>query len=144
MWKESLLAAALTLTVIPLASAETFEVKMLNKGEMGGMVFEPAYVKAQPGDTVVFLPTDKGHNAESIKGMLPAGAESFKSAFNEEFSLTLESEGFYGVKCTPHYALGMIALIEVGTPQNAEEAQAVEHPGKAGKRFDAVFEKAGL
>ena len=38
------------------------------------MVFEPAFVKIAPGDTVKFVSTDKGHNAEIIKGMLPEGA----------------------------------------------------------------------
>ena len=61
-------AAALFATV---AAAETFEIKMLNKGVEGSMVFEPAFVAAQPGDTIVFLPTDKGHNAETIKVCSP-------------------------------------------------------------------------
>ena len=58
------------------AFAETFEVKMLNKGADGDrMVFEPAFVQAAPGDTIRFLAADKGHNAEINKGMLPDGAE---------------------------------------------------------------------
>ena len=62
------------------AMAETFEVKMLNKGEDGArMVFEPAFIQAQPGDTVVFLASDKGHNAETVKGMIPEGAEGLLS-----------------------------------------------------------------
>lgn len=56
------------------AEAAEFEIKMLNKGEKGAMVFEPSFVKAAPGDTIRFVPTDKGHNAETIKGMLPDGA----------------------------------------------------------------------
>ena len=61
------------------ASAAEHQVKMLNKGTDGQpMVFEPAYLKVQPGDTVKFLPTDKSHNVESIKDILPAGVESFK------------------------------------------------------------------
>ena len=51
---------------------------MLNKGKDGAMVFEPAGVKIAAGDTVTFIPTDKGHNAESIKGMIPDGATEFK------------------------------------------------------------------
>lgn len=38
------------------------------------MVFEPALVKIAPGDTVKLVSTDKGHNAETIKGILPKGA----------------------------------------------------------------------
>ena len=56
------------------ANAAEVEVKMLNKGAEGMMVFEPALIKVAPGDTVKFVATDKGHNAETIKGMLPDGA----------------------------------------------------------------------
>lgn len=121
------------------AGAAEFEVKMLNKGEKGAMVFEPDYIKAAPGDTIRFVPTDKGHNAETIKGMVPEGAESFKSKFNEEFTVTLDQEGVYGVKCTPHYGMGMVALIEVGEATNLEDAKVVKHPGKAKTAFAELF-----
>jgi len=121
------------------AWAATIEVKMLNKGEEGSMVFEPAFILAEPGDTIVFLPTDKGHNAESIKGMLPEGVEGFKSKINAEFSLTVDAEGLYGIKCTPHYGMGMIALIQVGEPVNLDDAAAVTQKGKAKKRFGPLF-----
>ncbi|PRD41850.1 pseudoazurin [Phyllobacterium phragmitis] len=113
------------------AGAAEFEVKMLNKGEKGVMVFEPSFVKAAPGDTIRFVPTDKGHNAESIKGMIPDGAEAFKGKTNGEVTVTLTKEGVYGVKCAPHYGMGMVALIEVGAPANVEAAGQVKHPGKA-------------
>ena len=118
-----------------VAGAETFEVRMLNKGEEGAMVFEPAFVKAQPGDVVKFVPVDKGHNVEAIGGMLPEGVEGFKTKFNEEFDLTVEAEGVYGVKCTPHYAMGMVALIQVGAPVNLDAAAAVAQKGKAKARM---------
>lgn len=121
------------------AQAATHEVKMLNRGEAGAMVFEPAFIKAEPGDEIVFLSTDKGHNAESIAGMLPAGVEAFKSRLGDDFTLTVTEEGVYGIKCTPHYAMGMVALIEVGGPANVDEAQAVSHPGKANAVFDGLF-----
>jgi plastocyanin len=73
MRRMMLLVAAATLAMTGLAAAAEIEVKMLNKGSDGGMmVFEPALVKVEPGDTVNFIATDKGHNAEAIKGMLPA------------------------------------------------------------------------
>ena len=121
------------------AAAAEVQVKMLNKGAQGAMVFEPASAKLKPGDTVRFIPTDKGHNVETIKGMLPEGAEAFKSKFNEVFTVTLDKEGVYGIKCTPHYAMGMVALIEVGTPGNLEEAKAVKQPGKAKTAFAELF-----
>ena len=124
------------------AGAAEIEVKMLNKGEKGTMVFEPDFVSAAPGDTIRFVPADKGHNVEAIKGMIPEGVEAFKSKFNEELTVTLDAEGVYGVKCTPHYVMGMVALIEVGEPVNLEEAKVVKHTGKAKAAFAELFGQA--
>lgn len=134
-----MLAIGVALAFAGTASAAEIEVKMLNKGEKGTMVFEPDFVKAAPGDTIRFVPVDKGHNAETIKGMVPEGAEPFKSKFNEEFAVTLDDEGVYGVKCAPHYGMGMVALIEVGNPVNLDEAKAVKQTGKAKAAFADLF-----
>ena len=131
-----------TLAALMLASAtygETFEVKMMNKGTSGAMVFEPAFVRAAVGDTITFISTDKGHNVEGIKGMMPDGVESFKSKMGEDYSLTVTAEGVYGIKCTPHYAMGMVGLIQVGAPGNLDAAAAVVHKGKAKTRFEPLF-----
>jgi pseudoazurin len=131
-----------SLAAILLATAafsETFEIKMLNKGSDGAMVFEPAFVKAAVGDIITFTSTDKGHNVESIEGMLPEGVAAFKSKMSEDFSLTVATEGVYGIKCTPHYSMGMVALIQVGAPANLQTAAAVPHKGKAKTRFEALF-----
>ncbi|MEY8840538.1 pseudoazurin [Cribrihabitans sp. XS_ASV171] len=138
MFAKLMMTAVLSLGA-GAALAETHEVKMLNKGEAGVMVFEPAYVKAAPGDVIRFLPTDKGHNVENIEGMLPAGVEAFKTKFNEEFELTVSEEGLYGIKCTPHYAMGMVALVQVGDPVNLDDVNAVKQKGKAkGRMADLV------
>lgn len=121
------------------AIAENFDVQMLNKGAEGAMVFEPAFVRAAVGDTVTFLSPDKGHNAESIEGMLPEGVEPFKSEMNKDFTLTLTAEGVYGIKCTPHYAMGMVALIQVGAPVNLDAVADVVQKGKAKTRFEPLF-----
>lgn len=121
------------------ASAAEITVEMLNKGEKGGMVFQPDFVKAAPGDTVRFVSVDKGHNAESIKGMLPPGVEPFKSKISEEFVLTIGADGLYGIKCTPHYGMGMVMLIAAGESVNDAEARAVKQTGKAKQRFVEIF-----
>ncbi|MAS44456.1 MAG: pseudoazurin [Rhodobacteraceae bacterium] len=135
--------AALLLPILAAASgqaaAETFEVQMLNKGAEGAMVFEPAYVKAAPGDVIHFVPTDRSHNAASIDGMLPEGVEPFRSKMNKEFELTVEEEGLYGVKCQPHFGMGMVALIQVGAPVNREAVEAVKLKGKAAARFEPLL-----
>ena len=127
-----------------VASAADLEVKMLNKGESGVMVFEPAFVQAAPGDTIHFVATDKSHNVESIKGMLPDGVEPFKGKLNENYDLTVTVEGVYGVKCTPHFAMGMVMLVAVGDPaSNLEAAKAAKNPKKAQERLDAGFAQIG-
>lgn len=142
--KSSMYAAA-ALAVLAFAggaAAEEHVVEMLNKGEKGAMVFQPNLVHAAPGDTVKFVPTDKSHNVESIKGMIPEGAESFKSKMNEEITVTFDKDGVYGVKCAPHYGMGMVALIVVGQPVNADEAKAVKQTGKAKAAFAELFGQA--
>lgn len=134
-------AAAAAIAFAGVAGAAEFEVKMLNRGEKGAMIFEPDFIRAAPGDTIRFVPTDQGHNAEIIAGMLPDGAEPFKGKVNEEVVVTLDKEGVYGVKCAPHYGMGMVALIAVGEPGNADAAKAVKNPGKAKGAFAALFER---
>jgi pseudoazurin len=120
------------------AFAETFEVKMLNKGADGDrMVFEPAFVQAAPGDTIRFLAADKGHNAEINKGMLPEGAEAFSGKINEEFDVTLDVEGVYGVICKPHFAMGMVMTIAVGDVEVPDTFLEGRVPRKAKERFEA-------
>lgn len=135
------LAAALALLAGAAAAQETHTVEMLNRGEDGAMVFQPAFVQAQPGDTVVFVPTDRGHNAATLRDLLPEGAEPFEGAMGEELSLTVTEEGLYGVECTPHAGMGMVALIQVGAPTNLEAARAVagELRAKAKERFEAAL-----
>lgn len=139
MLRKTLALAAACALMTGAAFAETHEVKMLNKGAEGSMVFEPAYIAAQPGDTVLFVSVDKGHNAEGIDGMLPEGVPAFKSKMSKDFELTVEAEGLYGIKCTPHYGMGMVALIQVGEAINLDAAMAVKHRGKSKKRFEAIF-----
>ena len=133
-----LAAPAFVLALAGAGFAAEHEVHMMNKGEAGTMVFEPAFVKAAPGDTIHFIPTDKSHNVEAIKEILPAGVEVFKSKINEEFTLTVTEPGLYGVKCTPHFAMGMVGLIQVGeAPTNLEAAKTAKMSKKARERMDA-------
>src|ERR1700741_3282481 len=125
----SLAAFALLMSASMTLAAEV-EVKMLNKGAEGMMVFEPALVKIEPGDTVKFVATDKSHNAATIKGMLPEGAAPFAGKMNEDVVVTFDKPGAYGVKCMPHYAMGMVALVVVGKPDNLDAAKATPQSGK--------------
>ena len=119
------------------AFAETFEVQMLNVGSDGErMVFEPAFVQAAPGDTIVFLASDRGHNAELNDGMFPEGAEQFEGRINEELQVTLDVEGVYGVICKPHFAMGMVMTIAVGDVEAPDDFLAGRIPRGAKGRFE--------
>lgn len=133
-----ILTATAFLMSAAIAAAETHEVRMLNKGAEGRMVFEPATLSVAAGDTVKFLATDKGHNAETIEGMLPDGAEPFRGKINQEIEVSLTEEGLYGVMCKPHYAMGMVMLIAVGDGVAAPEGFLEGRiPRKAMERFEA-------
>ena len=129
-------AAALLILAAAPAMAANFEVHMLNKGEAGAMVFEPALTTIAVGDTVTFIPTDKGHDAQTIKDILPAGGEEFKGAMGKEIAVTFTVPGVYGVKCAPHFAMGMVALIVVGDAPDFEAAKAAKLPKAARTRID--------
>lgn len=140
MRKTTMLLATMILAgMSTLASAAEIEVKMLNKGATGIMVFEPSFVTAAPGDTVKFIATDKGHNAETIAGMLPDGVERVVGKMGQDVSITFDKPGVYGIKCAPHYGMGMVAMIVIGTPTNQDAARAVNHPSKAKQVFSAMF-----
>ena len=145
MAKSIVGAAAVILALALPAAAADFEVHMLNKGAEGAMVFEPAFVKVAPGDTVTFIPTDKGHNVETIKGMIPEGAEAFKSKMNENYKVTFDKAGAYGVKCTPHVGMGMVGVVVVGdAPANLDAVKTGKLPKKARERMDAAITALGL
>ena len=139
----SLLAFAMLMQAGWAVAAEV-EVKMLNKGAEGAMVFEPSLIAIEPGDTVKFLATDKGHNAEIVKGLAPEEATAFAGKLNEEITVSFDKPGVYGVLCKPHYSMGMVALIVVGKPDGEQIAQAAKltHPGRAKQIFATLFGKA--
>ena len=132
-------AVALLIGAAP-AYAANFEVQMLNKGADGAMVFEPALIEIAPGDTVTFVATDKGHNAENIKEVLPEGAETFKGTMGKDVAFTFTQEGVYGIKCAPHLGMGMVAAVVVGQPTNLDAAKAATLPGKAKDRMAAALD----
>lgn len=123
------------------AAAKDVVVKMKNMGAGGSMVFEPALVRADLGDRVRFVPTDPSHNAETIPTMLPAGVAPSKGAMNKEFVLTVTRPGLYGIKCQPHYSMGMVALVQVGKgpSPNLAQARAAKLPPFAAKRMTPML-----
>jgi len=122
------------------ALAAEFQVQMLNKGTDGqAWQFEPAFLKVTPGDTVTFLPADKGHNSETISSTVPEGAEPWKGKINQPVTITYTQEGIYAYKCLPHAALGMVGVIQVGdSTDNLDAAKNAKLPGKGKVRLDEL------
>lgn len=133
-------AAAATATP---AAAREIVVHMKTSGAEGSMVFEPSFIKASPGDTVRFKPGDATHNAETMSNMIPAGATPIKGKMGQEIVLTVTKPGLYGIKCLPHYSMGMVALIQAGKPAAADiaAAKAVKLPPFAAKRMNVALAK---
>lgn len=112
--------------------AANFEVKMLNQGASGVMVFEPAFLKINTGDTVTFLATDAAHNSASIPGMLPNGASSWNGELSRDIVVTFDVPGVYGYQCTPHSMMAMVGVIQVGDNNaNLDSAKAVAESFKS-------------
>ena len=65
-------AAPIEVKKVELSEGNEHIVKMLNSGEGGQMIFEPAVIKVSVGDTVHFKATDMSHNSVTIDGMVPA------------------------------------------------------------------------
>jgi pseudoazurin len=145
MQRRLFLASTLVIPVVALlararaARAAEHEVQMLNKGPDGQRNwFEPAILRVEPGDTVKFVPTDKGHNSASV--VVPDGAEAWNGKLSQEIDVTLDVPGLYSYKCLPHLGLGMVGLIAVGDPAiNIDAVQAGRYPGKAKAIISALL-----
>ncbi|WP_237064972.1 pseudoazurin [Loktanella sp. M215] len=141
MLKQIIFGLATGVLLAGSAVAETYEVQMLNRSGTDTMAFEPAFLRIAPGDTVKFIATDKGHNAEIIDGMLPDGAEAFQGKVNEEIEVQLDVEGLYAVKCLPHFSMGMVMTIAVGADETPPEGYLEGRlPPRAKERLTAQLE----
>ena len=109
---------------IALSEGPVHEVKMLNSGADGIMVFEPAVIKISKGDTINFVATDMSHNSASLDGMIPAGADSWNGALSQDISITFTEEGVYVYQCTPHAMMAMVGVIQVGEAINLDTVKA--------------------
>ena len=136
------LLAVLFLVMPASAHAADMTIQMLNKdpGSKERNIYSPALVQIEPGDTVEWVATDRGHNVEFVRGAYPEGVKPFRSALGKDVSYTFSTPGVYVYKCTPHYGQGMVGIVIVGeTPDNLSEIAAKKYPGKADKRIDALL-----
>ena len=118
---------------VELSEGSEHVVNMLNSGEGGQMIFEPAVIKVSKGDTIHFKLIDMAHNSASIDGMIPSGADSWAGELNQDVSVTLDTEGVYVYQCDPHVMMAMIGVIQVGKAVNIDEIK------EASKNLKSTF-----
>jgi pseudoazurin len=142
--RKLLLSAALLVGSTVAAFAETIEVQMLNTNDAGDkMVFSQELIRAEVGDVIRFVPTDRSHNAESVKDALPEGQEAFKGKMNNEVEYLVTETGLTAVVCQPHQTMGMVALIVVGSDvSNAQDILDARVRGKGKDKIKALVEEA--
>ena len=142
--RRTLMAATLILTAGAPVFADVIEVEMLNRSDDGErMVFSQELIRAEVGDTIRFVPTDKSHNAQSVSDALPDGQEPFRGGVNQEVEFVVTETGLTAVVCLPHQAMGMVALVVVGNDlSNAEQVLEARIPGKGGDKIAALVEEA--
>jgi len=142
--RTALMATAVLMTSSFAAFADIIEVEMLNKNEAGDrMVFSQELIRAEVGDIIRFIPTDKSHNAQSVKGALPDGQEAFRGKVNKVVEYEITETGLTAVVCLPHQSMGMVALVVAGNDLiNADEVLEARIPGKGGEKIEALVEEA--
>lgn len=141
---KMLLSIAIVCGTSFAALADTIEVEMLNQNDAGDrMVFSQELIRAEVGDVIRFLPTDKSHNAQSVKGAVPEGQEAFKGKMNKVVEFTVTETGMSAIVCLPHQSLGMVALVVAGDDiSNADQILKARIPGKGKDKIEALVEQA--
>ena len=119
------------------AHAEDITIDMLNKRDDGAkMVYSQDIARIDVGDTITWLPTQKGHNVEFIAG--PDGWKApKKSKLGKEYAYTFDTAGVYLYQCTPHKSMGMIAVVVVGDGDNDISGAKVK--GKSKKKLKEIL-----
>ena len=63
--------------------------------------------------------------------MVPAGADGWMGALNEDISITIDTEGVYVYQCSPHAMLAMVGVIQVGEAVNLDDVKAAAQSMKS-------------
>jgi pseudoazurin len=117
------LALTLLLILPCLVAAKQHQVKLLTADASGQtMIMQPDFLQIAVGDSVEFIPSDVTHNAQSI--VSPNGAKAFNTAMGQTVVIKFDQEGAYLYKCTPHFALGMLGVVQVGKAVNKTDVSA--------------------
>lgn len=120
------------------------QVKMLNVGKNGqATVFEPEIIRVAPGTSTDFIAEDFGHDAVSVEGLVPAGAEKFEGSKNADLTVKFNVPGVYVYLCTTHQGAGMVGLVVVGDAKANLDAVLASYRSNP-KLSDKAKEKVGV
>ena len=134
------LTLIMAVLVTPTLYAADMEVEMLNRRDDGAkMVYSVDIARIDAGDTITWLPKDKGHNVHFLAG--PEGWDiPKKSKQNKEVEITFDIPGVYLYQCTPHATMGMIGMVVVGDDVSNKDAIAkAKIRGKSKKTFKKLL-----
>ena len=118
--------------------AADVKIEMLNKDAKGNKnVFSKEVVKVAVGDTVIWIPSSKGHNVEMISS---PNNMKFKSKNGKKAEITFDTPGVYFYLCTPHKSMGMIGLVVVGNDMsNIDEVKKAKARGRSKKKLQKLL-----
>jgi pseudoazurin len=142
--RKLLMTAALLIGSAVPAFAETIEIQLLNENEAGDrMVFSQELIRAEVGDVIRFIATDRSHNAQSVKDAIPEGQEAFRGRMNQDVEYIVTETGLTAVVCQPHESMGMVALIVVGDDlSNAQDILDARIRGAGNDKIVSLIEEA--
>ena len=121
-----------------VAYAKDIQIDMLNKLGKEKMVYSVDVAKVDVGDTITWLPKDKGHNVHFIKA--PDGIKLKKSKLNKKFTYKFNTPGIYLYQCTPHKSMGMIGLVIVDNDiSNKKSIAKAKVYGKSKKKLKKLL-----
>ncbi len=139
--KNLLSTVAVLAALTAPAFAADISVDMLNKRDDGAkMVYSEDISTIEVGDSITWLPRNKGHNVEFIAG--PDGWKApKKSKSSKQYTYTFDTPGVYLYQCSPHKTMGMIAIVIVGelTQEGVDAIKGAKVKGKSKKKLKALI-----
>ena len=140
MNKQLLIYLCFCLTAFTSSDAALAKVTKIEFTEFDTYSLEIIHINV--GDSVEWLPTNKGHNVEFI--MTPTMVSlPEKSKMNEPYSMIFQEAGIYVYGCTPHLNTGMLGLIVVGNDfHNIEDINEIKLSPVANSVLKRLAKKA--
>ena len=138
--KQLLIYLCFCLTAFTSSDAAVAKVTKIEFTEFDTYSLEIIHINV--GDSVEWLPTNKGHNVEFIITPTMVSLPE-KSKMNEPYSMIFQEAGIYVYGCTPHLNTGMLGLIVVGNDfHNIEDINEIKLSPVANSVLKRLAKKA--